>query len=95
VADNFERRWRQHVANSWWFGEIEVDQIHVSGYRSRSEARQVEASIINEQAAVYNTERESRFYRLYRGLYEDPARPIDNWDCVPVDRVIYSRIRNG
>ncbi len=84
IADNFERRWRQHVASSWWLGEIHVHYISVYGYRTRHEARQVEASVINEQSPVYNTSRETSAYAEYRQLWDSPDRPVDEWDCAPV-----------
>lgn len=93
VADNFERRWSQHRSSSWWLGEIEVQNVVVQGYRSRSEARQVEASVINDQAAVYNTNLETGMYKMWMGLWEDPYRPTDDWDCVPVTTIYYRWVR--
>lgn len=86
IADNFERRWQQHRRSSWWLGEIDIWYIDIFGYRSRWEARQMEACVINEQSPIYNTSLESAAYREYRALWEDPERPIDDLDCVPVKR---------
>lgn len=93
IAENFERRWAQHKRSSYWLGEVSVKFVHVDGYRSRSEARQIEASLINEQSAIYNTDRELSSYALYLKLWEDPSRTSDPLDCVPVSRTIYTWVR--
>lgn len=89
MADHFERRWAQHRRNSYWMGEIEVRMVHISGYRSREDARQVEAGTINDQSAVYNTDKEAPAYARYRALWGNEARMNDPWDCAPITRTIY------
>ena len=86
IADNFERRWRQHCTSSWWLGEIDVWYIDLHGYRTRNEAEQVEAATINEQSPVYNTRLETRAYARYLRLWSDPYRPTDEMDCIPVKK---------
>ncbi len=82
IAENFERRWLQHVHLSWWMGEITVRLVVVHGYRSRAEARQVEAAAINEEKPVFNTNRETAAYERFLELYDlGSDRPIDDWDC--------------
>lgn len=84
IADNFERRWAQHVAKSWWLGEVEVWYVDLCGYRSRGDARQVEAGMINDQHAVYNTNLEAPAYRAYCRMWADEDRLMDPFDCTPV-----------
>ena len=89
IADNFERRWTQHRAKSWWMNEVQVTSVYLNGYRSRWEARQVEASTIATESPVYNTQLESRALRGYEALFVDPRRPVDALDCVPVKKRYY------
>lgn len=91
IADNFERRWAQHSAKSWWLREIELWYVRVHGYRSRLDARQVEASIINTESPTYNTNTEAWAYRMYQGLFEVQARLDDEWDCAPVSKRVFVR----
>lgn len=84
IADNFERRWRQHESSSWWMGEIEVWYVEVFGYRSRWDARQVEAQMINDQHAVFNTNKEAYAYRAWLELWENEDRQMDPFDCSPL-----------
>lgn len=86
IADNFEKRWRQHLRSSWWLGEIDIWYVTVYGYRSRWEARQVEAVVINTQSPVYNTAREYAAYEAYNGIWQDPARRDDDLYCTPVKK---------
>ena len=65
IADDFMKRWAQHVRQSWWLGEIEVAYVTVIRYATRAGARLSEAAMINEQSPVYNTARESAAYRAY------------------------------
>lgn len=74
IADDFARRWGQHVRQSWWLGEIEVAHIDVIEYRTRTTARMSEAAMINEQSPVYNTAREEGAYRAYLAAMES-----DDW----------------
>lgn len=92
IADKFERRWAQHVRNSWWLHENDVWYVRVLGYRSRDDARQVEASIINTESPVYNTNTETWAYRKYQELFEDDARLDDPWDCKPVSNRLFVRV---
>lgn len=75
IADYFERRWVQHVRQSWWLGEIQVAYVDVIEYTTRAAARMSEAAMINEQSPVYNTAREEAAYRAYRATFEDDAWP--------------------
>lgn len=92
IADNFERRWSQHVQNSWWLGEVEVDAVSVLGYRSRSEARMEEAARIHHQNPPYNTNREASSYRRWMAVTGGEPIPSvarrafrpNGWDAVPV-----------
>lgn len=72
IADDFERRWDQHLRSSWWLGEIRVWHVTVRTYPSRFHARMAEAAAINEQAPVYNTAHESTAYREYQRHNDDP-----------------------
>jgi len=85
IADDFDRRWRQHVSKSWWLNEIEVKQVYVFGYRSRSEAKQVEAATIHDQHPVYNTALETGSYRRYR-INQDRIDELGDDYCSPVKR---------
>lgn len=89
IADDFPKRWAQHKRMSWWMGEIDIWYVDLLGFRSRWEARQVEAATIHGQNPVYNTAREETAYAGYLGLYSDPSRPVDEFDCIPVKRVRY------
>jgi len=89
IADHFERRWAQHRRSSFWLGEITVAMVRVEGYRSREDARLVEACTINDQSAVYNTDREDRAYARYNAREDEEAWRDDPWGCTPVDRIIY------
>lgn len=86
IADDFDRRWRQHVDKSWWLHEIQVAQIFVEGYFTRDEARQIEAEVINSQSPVYNTSRELAAYRRYKAFDTDPSRPWHDFELVPVKK---------
>lgn len=91
IADNFERRWAQHVRKSWWLRETELWYVRVHGYRSRDDARQVEAALINDEHPVYNTNTETWAYRKYQELFTDQSRLDDEWDCVPVSKRLFVR----
>jgi len=88
IADNFERRWAQHVRASWWLGEIEIWYIHLCGYRTRSEAEQIEACTIDDQCPVYNTRTESGAFRRY--LRSMAAEQLDDY-LVPVKKRRFTR----
>lgn len=92
IADDFAKRWAQHLRMSWWLGEIDVWYVEVFGYRTRWEARQVEACVINEQNPVYNTSRETGAYLEYLRLNEDESRPVDEFDCVPMRKLRFAPI---
>ena len=79
IADDFPKRWSQHLRMSWWLGEIEIWYVDVRGYRSRLDARMAEAAAINEQSPVYNTAHEAAAYREY--LYRSS---LDTWSSAPV-----------
>lgn len=81
IADNFLRRWAQHLRQSWWIGEIAVDRVEVTGWPDRQTARWSEACVINEQSPVYNTALESASYRHAHD-------PESTW-LAPVERFIY------
>lgn len=80
IADDFDRRWRQHASRSWWLSEICVARIYVYGYRTRAEARYVEAETIHDQSPIYNTNLEQSTYRKFRatGVVSDETQ------CAPV-----------
>jgi hypothetical protein len=84
IADSFERRWQQHISSSWWLGEIDVWYISVYGYRTRWEARRVEACTINQQCPVYNTRLETSAYEAYLTTCED------EWDCIPMKKRLFA-----
>lgn len=79
IADDFERRWDQHLRSSWWIGEVQVWYVEVTTYGSRLHARLAEAAVINEQAPIYNTAHEAAAYREYERLSE-----IDSWPGLEV-----------
>lgn len=85
VADDFDRRWRQHYSKSWWMREIRVERVYVDGYETRSFARQVEAETIHDQSPVYNTMMERYWYQKSQEWLTDPERPTE-FDCVPVKK---------
>lgn len=89
IADNFERRWRQHQRSSWWLGEIDIWYVDIFGYRSRHEARLAEACVINDQCPVYNTSQESSSFRQYQASTDNPR---DDLDGVPVARQRYAGV---
>lgn len=62
IAENWERRWKQHQAKSWWLDEITVQRIYLNGYRTRGEAVETEAEVIATQNPVYNTRQERHAY---------------------------------
>lgn len=74
IADDFLRRWAQHIRQSWWLGEIEVWYIEVTEHLTRTAARMSEAAAINEQSPVYNTASEASSYRAYL-----EAQERDDW----------------
>jgi excinuclease UvrABC nuclease subunit len=80
IADDFDRRWQQHASRSWWLSEIHVGRVFVTGYRSRTEARYVEAETIHDQSPIYNTNLEQSTYRRYRAV----AAVSDDTYCTPV-----------
>lgn len=89
VADNFDRRWRQHEDKSWWLNEVKLKYVVVNGYRSRDEARQVEAQVINEHAPVYNTNREIRHYKRFLEHWDSP---FDEWTLMRVDHRLFEAV---
>lgn len=84
IADNFEKRWRSHQHSSWWLSEIEIWYVSVHGFRSRREARKIEAAVINTQSPVYNTRRETSSYRCYL------ATSHDGDECRPVKKRVFA-----
>lgn len=85
IADDFDRRWRQHVSKSWWLNEINVATVYVIGYQSRSEAKQLEAAVIHEQHPVYNTAPESASYARYK-LNQDRIDELGDQYMSPVKK---------
>ncbi|MDQ0726834.1 GIY-YIG nuclease family protein [Microbacterium sp. W4I20] len=90
IADDFAKRWAQHRRMSWWLGEIDIWYVDLFGYRSRWEARRVEAVTIHDQNPVYNTAQESSAYAAYMRL---SITPEDDLECVPVKRRRYEPMR--
>jgi excinuclease UvrABC nuclease subunit len=95
IADNFERRWAQHVRSSWWLGEVEIDHVYIIGYATRREARWSEACAINEQSPIYNTNPESGSYAQYRRWEDAPwvegdrtLRPVAKRKFRPVRQLL-------
>lgn len=76
IADDFEKRWRQHRRSSWWLGEVVVDEVRVYSMASREHARQMEAAIINCERPMYNTALEAgafvRYQEAAASNLEDP-----------------------
>lgn len=94
IADNFERRWSQHVQKSWWVGEIQVDIVQVLGFSTRAEARLEEAACINQRNPTYNTNLERSSYARWKAMVgagesivpvaRRAFRPT-GWNTVPID----------
>lgn len=79
IADDFEKRWAQHLRMSWWLGEVEVAYVDVTCWPTRTAARWSEATVINEQSPVFNIAREEASYR---------AAMDGDWPA-PIERFIY------
>ncbi|TFD74713.1 GIY-YIG nuclease family protein [Cryobacterium fucosi] len=91
IADNFERRWQQHVSMSWWLGEIAVQRIEVWGYRSRFEARLVEAFMINVHHPIYNINKEESSYRSWSQRLEEHALSGKSTDSCWIGEIVSFR----
>jgi predicted GIY-YIG superfamily endonuclease len=86
IADNFERRWAQHGAKSWWLNEITIARVFLNGYRTRFEAQKVEAETIHYQSPVYNTRMEhSALAAWHRGSDNED-------DCIPVKKRFFEGV---
>jgi predicted GIY-YIG superfamily endonuclease len=70
IADDFDRRWAQHRRQSWWLGEVVVEEVRLYHMWTREAARQMEAAIINREKPRYNTALEEGAYRRYRAAAE-------------------------
>lgn len=84
IADNFEHRWRQHVRQSWWIGEVEIDHVEVTLMPNRDAARVMEAIWINTQHPRYNTSPESRSFDLAKQWARQGKVPR------PVEHTVYA-----
>ena len=85
IADDFELRWAAHLRQSWWLGEVTVEEIDVYWMTSREDARQMEAAIINIAHPRYNTSDEAGAYRRYLIAAEHaadwPVRIVESYDA--------------
>lgn len=66
VTGRFSSRWTAHRSSSSWMAETDVLCVIVHGYRSRGEARKVEALLIEEHDPPFNTKIERRHLRSAR-----------------------------
>lgn len=67
IADDFRHRWQAHLRQSWWLGEVVVEDVFINVMPNREAARMLEAWIIHEDAPRYNTSDEAgSYYRAAR-----------------------------
>jgi hypothetical protein len=84
ITDEFASRWSAHLGKSWWARSVDIRFVMLCGYRSRYEARVVEALLISEHRPPCNTKPELK----YLGIAQTIDRPEDvlTAELVPVGR---------
>ncbi|MET0716387.1 MAG: GIY-YIG nuclease family protein [Mycetocola sp.] len=66
ITGDFSQRWNSHLQSSWWAKSIDILCVILSGYRSRFDARMVEALLIDEHQPPCNTKPETKHLRIAR-----------------------------
>lgn len=66
ITGDFPMRWVTHRARSPWFPMAAINGVFIQGFKSRREARMVEAALIAEHKPRFNTKRETKYLQLAR-----------------------------
>ena len=64
ITGDFAARWSSHLRQSWWATSVDICRVRLSGWRSRSDARKIEALTIAQFSPPCNTKPERKYLRL-------------------------------